>query len=334
MSQTIPPLRLGIVGAGTIGTVHGLASRETDETSVIAVASRSVGHARDLADRLGARVHDSPEALMLDPEIDAVVVASPTFTHETYALLAAANGKHVICEKPLARNLASAEKMVAAAERAGVKLLAAHVVRFFPEFASLRQAVLDGQVGNPGVVRMSRAAAFPRGTGEWRNRPDLSGGVILDMALHDLDWLLWTFGPAKRVYAKGLYNRGYSFLDYALITVRLASGTIAHVEGSWAETQGFRTHGEVAGDAGLLTYDSDETEVLSVALHQPPSTPPGVAVPTSYTATSPYVLQLERSARCIRGTADPMTTPKEALDTLRLSLAALESVETGQPITL
>ncbi len=334
MNETVLPVRLGVIGAGTIGTIHALASLETNAAQVVSVSSRSREHASALADRIGAQVTESPDALLDNPDIEAVIVATPTPTHERYALLAAEKGKHVICEKPLARDLAAAQRIVAAADRAGVMLLAAHVVRFFPEFVALHKAVMDGTVGNAAIVRMSRIATFPHGAGEWHNRPEMSGGVILDMALHDLDWLLWTLGSAERIYAKGLYGRGYPFLDYALLTIRFASGAIAHVESSWAETGGFRTHGEIAGDQGLLTYDSDEAAPFALALHEPEPAAPGVEVPTAYTAVSPYVLQLERCARCIRGDAQPMTTPQQALATLRLSLAALESVETGQPITL
>jgi UDP-N-acetylglucosamine 3-dehydrogenase len=333
MTRAHCPVRLAILGAGTIGTIHGLASLETPDVEVTRVWSRSADGAQALARSLGARACPTVEEALDSGAVDAAVVATPTFMHEEHALAAIAAGLHVICEKPLARDLSAAQRMVDAAEAAGVWLLSAHVVRLFPDFGRLHAAIREGRVGHPAVARMSRAASFPHGRDEWHSKPELSGGVVLDMALHDLDWLLWTLGPAERVYARGLYGKGTPFLDYALITVRHQSGCIAHVEASWAETGGFRVHGEIAGDGGLLTYDSRTSAAFDLELRSPPDTPPGVTVPGALTTKSPYVLQLERMTQTIRGEEPPLTTSDEALATLRLSLAALESIETGQPVT-
>ena len=328
------PIQIAILGAGTIGTIHGLASLEAAGVRVRSVWSRALPSAERLAGRLGARAVADAAEIAADPDVDAVLVATPTHLHAEGALAAIAAGKHVLCEKPLARDLASAERIVSAAEGAGVRLLVGHVVRFFPEFVRLREAVRAGEVGNPAVVRMSRLASFPHGSAEWHADRAFSGGVVLDMAIHDLDWLLWTLGPATRVYARGLDERAPRMLDYALITVRLASGAIAHVESSWAEAEGFRVCGEVAGDRGLLTYDSAEATPYDLALREPPDTPPGVNVPTAYTARSPYVLQLEHWARVLRGEEAPICPPADALAALRLALAALESVARHEPVAL
>lgn len=333
-SHANEPLRLAIVGAGTIGTIHALASRRVPGVQVRLVCSRTPTSARTLALRLGARAVTTLDEALAAPDVDAVLVATPTFLHAEQALAALRAGKHVICEKPLARDLASAQAMVSAAREAGRHLLTGHVVRFFPDMARLRQAVLSGRVGQPALVRLSRAASFPRGAGGWHNRPAESGGVVLDMGIHDLDWLLWTFGPAREVYARGLYGQALPLLDYALITVRMASGVIAHLESSWAEAAGFRVHGEVSGDGGLLTFDSADSAAYAEELRVSPDAEPGVIVPTSYTAESPYVLQMAHWARCLRGEEPPVTPPEEALAALRLSLAALESITSGQPVTL
>jgi predicted dehydrogenase len=116
------------------------------------------------------------------------------------------------------------------------------VLRFFPEFRRMHDLVQEGRVGQPALARMSRASAYPRGSDNWQNDMASSGGVLFDMGIHDLDWLLWTFGPAKRVYARGLYQQGLPFVDYALTTLRFENNVMAHVESSWAETGGFRVH--------------------------------------------------------------------------------------------
>jgi len=328
------PVRLAIIGAGTIGTIHGLCSLQSPEAAVTAVWSRSAEKASQLAQRLGARACSSVEEAVNSPDVDAVLICTPTFTHEAHAMAAIRAGKHVICEKPLTRELDTAQAVIEAARAAGVQLHVAHVVRFFLEFRRLHDLVQQGAIGQPALVRMTRASSFPHGSGDWHNQIALSGGVVLDMGIHDLDWLLWTFGSVERVYGRGLYQRGAPFLDYALLTLRLRSGVIAHVECSWAEPAGFRVHGEVSGDKGMLTYDSLDSTALRVDLRHPPDTPPGVNVPTTYTAESPYVTQLRHFARCVRGEEQPVITPEEAYESLRLALAALESTNASWPVML
>jgi len=328
------PVRLAILGAGTIGTIHGLCSLEAPEAMIATVWSRSAEKASQLAERLGARVCSSVEEAVSSPDVDAVLVCTPTFLHEAHALAAIRAGKHVICEKPLTRDLSTARAVIEAAQAAGVQLHVAHVLRFFPEFCQLHDLIQQGAIGQPALVRMARASSFPRGSGDWHNQLTQSGGVVLDMGIHDLDWLLWTFGPVERVYGRGLYQSGAPFLDYALLTLRLRSGVIAHVECSWAELAGFRVHGEVSGDKGMLAYDSADSTALRIDLRHPPDTPPGVNVPTTYTAESPYVTQLRHFGRCIRGEEQPVITPEEAYESLRLALASLDSIVGGCPVSL
>jgi len=328
------PVRLAILGTGAIGGIHALAAQEAPEVTVTAVWSRTPSHARDLAERVAATAYDTIEETVSRHDVDAVVVCTPTFLHREHAITAARAGKHVICEKPLARELGDAEAILEATRSAGVRLLVAHVVRFFPEFVALRRAVLDGVVGQPAVVRMSRGSGYPRGRDDWHVSYRQSGGVLLDMGIHDLDWLLWTFGPAERVYTRALdpVSRP-EYVDYALTTVRLRGGAIAHIESSWAETGGFRTHGEVAGDAGLLTYDSALNPALSVSPRQPVAAP-RIAIPTTYTVESPYVTQIRHFARCIRGEVEPVIAPEEAYEALRVALTALDTARSGQPARL
>jgi UDP-N-acetylglucosamine 3-dehydrogenase len=334
-ADSAAPVRLAILGAGTIGAIHGLCSLEAPEAQVTAVWSRTPQRAQSLAERLGAVACASIAETVARPDVDAVMVCTPTFLHREHALAAMAAGKHVLCEKPLARTLDEARDLIDAAQVAGVDLHVLHVVRFFPEFRRLHDLVTDGAIGRPALVRMSRAASFPRGSGDWHNDLEASGGVVLDMGIHDLDWLLWTLGPASRVYARGLLGQARPFLDYGLITVRLANGAMAHIESSWAEVEGFCVHGEISGDGGMLSYDSRDSTALQVT-HREVNViaPPGVNVPTAHTAESPYVSQLRHICLCIRGEQDPAVPAEQAVEALRLALAALESMATGEVVTL
>ena len=331
MTQADTPVRLAILGAGHIGARHAACAQQIAEAEVVAVWSRTPRHAVALAERVGARTCETLQEVADAPDVDAAIVCTPNAFHAESAVAMARGGKHVICEKPLARTLGQAEEIIEAADDAGVQLLVAHVVRFFPAFRRLHDLIQGGAVGQPAVIRMTRETG-PTLTG-WRTDVAVSGGALLEMGVHDFDWLLWACGRAQRVYCRAISQGGHSAPDYALTTVRLWSGAIAHIESSMVSLTGSRTHGEIAGDAGLLTYDSDQDTALRVQLRDSQAAT-GVHLPTTYTVESPYVTQLRHFCRCIRGQEEALITPQEALGALRVGLAALESAESGQAVSL
>lgn len=327
-------MRVGIVGAGTMGRVHGESHREAGH-EVVAVYDLRPEAREALARETGARPAESYEDLLGDPAVEVVDICLPTHLHREYVEAAARAGKHVICEKPIALSLADARAMIETCQAARVHLYIAHVVRFFPEYRRARELVLAGEVGRPGIIRTSRMGGFPAGWADWYAQPEQGGTVLVDLVIHDFDWLRWTFGEVERVYAKSLTGRTAERLDYALVTLRLASGAIAHVEGSWAHP-GFRYAFEIAGDAGVLEFDSARVQPLVVRPRQAGhgSGPAGVEVPESPLAESPYTTQLRHFARCIRGEEKPVVTAWDAYKALAISLAALESARTGRPVSL
>jgi predicted dehydrogenase len=280
----------------------------------------------------GGQAFASIEALLAGSDI--VDICTPPTEHAAAVLAAAQAGRHVVCEKPIARHLADARALIAACEAAGVRLFVAHVVRFFPEFARAKEVVDSGALGRLGVVRSVRGGAPPGHSG-WFADVVQSGGVILDVALHDIDYMRWLCGDVVRVFARGLTFRGLA-VDHALITLRFANGAIGHIESSWAFPAGnFRTFVELAGTDGLLLHDSDDARPLSVQYH-------AGAAPTSATAASdpapldddPYFRELQHFLSALDSGAAFLVTPHDALAALRVALAALESLRTGRPVDI
>jgi predicted dehydrogenase len=154
--------------------------------------------------------------------------------------------------------------------------------------------------------------------------------VLVDLVIHDFDFLRWCFGEVERVYARGVMGREYNRLDYALTTLRFAGGPIAHVEGQWGYPAPFEYSIEVAGSEGLVTADSTEASPLKLLQDAE-----GVGgVPDVAVGMSPYQTELEHFVRCLRTGEEPVVDGKDAREALRLSLAAIESMRTGEAVTL
>jgi myo-inositol 2-dehydrogenase / D-chiro-inositol 1-dehydrogenase len=327
-------MRIGIVGAGSMGQVHAAAWLEAG-AQIVAVHSASLESALGLAAQYGARVCSSLAELL--EHVDVVDLCVPTHLHHAMTLEAATFSKHVVCEKPMALEIADARAMIESCEKAGVRLFIAHVVRFFPHYRAARDAVQAGQIGNLGVVRLKRAAYQPRVSGEnWFLDSQKSGGMILDLMVHDFDYARWLGGPVARVFVKSARAcRIDSPTDYALVTLEFESGAMAQVEGGWAYPAGvFRTGFDIAGSSGLIEWSSDDSNTIKSFLEPVSSIAAEVGLPLSILAEDPYVTQIKHVKHALETGTEFLVTPQEALEALRLGLAAKRSLETGRSILL
>ena len=329
--------RIGMIGTGNIARFHLDGWRN--------LPVKIVGHydidrmaAERAAANYGGAVYDDLNALLAD--VDMVDICTPTATHKQCVLAAAAAGTPIICEKPLARHLDDAEEMVAVCAAAGVPLYVAQVVRFFAEYAKAKEAIDSGAIGAPAVMRTVRAGSFP-GAGRSFSSAfygDLakSGGVILDVGIHDIDYARWICGEVERVFARGL---SYEFIperDHALISLRFESGAIGHIDCSWANPIGlWRTRLEIAGDQGLIEWDSMDPAPMSVALRDESGM--GIEENNSsplVAADTPYQAELAHFLDCVENGVEPRVTAHDGLMAVKVSLAAMESMRTGQPVEI
>lgn len=328
-------LKVGIVGAGTMGRIHAEAYALMKDAQLIGIAESRSEAAQTIAEKLGISAYSSMEDMIAAESPDIIDICLPTYLHKSFVLKAAQLGKHVICEKPMATTLEDARAMIEACRKAGVKLMIGHVLRFFPEYAKAKQMVDGNAVGKVGTVRMLRGGSMPTGWNEWYRSFDKSGGVILDLVIHDFDWLRWTFGEVERVYAKGLIGREALPMDHAFVSLRFKNGTIAHVNGSWAHPDGFRTFLEIAGKKGVISTDSNDAVSIHTSLHTIKSAAAAsVHVPESPLGKSPYLLELEHFVDCVLHDKQPCITGEDAYKAVEISLAALQSIRTGRAVTL
>src|ERR671921_1733209 len=304
-------MRVGLVGAGFMGGVHLNAYAAIPEVEVVGVADARAEAAVAGAKMVGARPYASFEELVAAEDVELVDVCLPTAFHRELALLAAGEGKHVILEKPIARTMEDAREILEAFSGDGPRLFVGHVVRFFPEYVGIKEKIDAGDLGTIGVVRTSRRSPFLRGWNDWYANWRASGGVLLDLVIHDFDFLRWALGEVERVYARGMLGREYNRLDYAFVTLRFESGAIAHVEGHWGYPGPFNYSIEVAGSDALLAVDSTEPTSLQLIGGAPEE------VPDLAAGKSPYEKELEHFIHCIATREESIVEAHDACEALR-----------------
>ena len=323
---------VAILGAGSMGRMHANCYRQCDGAQVKYVIDRNMERASGVAALCGAVPRTDPDTIFEDPEVDIADICVPTYLHREYVEKAACARKHVFCEKPIALDPGDAQIMIETCKSNNVKLGIGHVLRYFPEYEMARDIITSKRLGEIGVVRMSRTGPFPKGWENWYLDSKRSGRLLLDLSIHDFDFLAWCFGDVERIFARrAQHDRP---LEYALAVVRMKNGTIAHVEGSWAHPGQFSYKFEVCGSLGMIEFDSRKAQPLTVLATNTETGKPGVAVPESPLKDKhPYFREIREFLAFVDGETTPRVTPEDALRALKISLAACRSSETGEVVT-
>lgn len=323
-------IRVGVVGYGIIGRIHCEALQEVPGCELVVVADVELANRERAKKDFGVSVVGSVEEMLAEFDVDLVDICVPTYLHEAVMTQAMRAKKHIFCEKPLARSLEEGQRLVALSAGYDKKIGIGHVVRFAPAYEGIRQSVLQGEIGQAGVVRTFRGGSqFPVGWQDWFADFDRSGGVIVDLLIHDLDYCRWLFGDVERVYAKTTQGRTTARLEHAMVVLRFKNGVIAHVEGSWTNFPGqFYTAVEVAGTDGLISFDSRKTNPIVTA------TVPDTRAQIGPIAVNPYALELEDMVQAIKEDRPPLVSIDDAFATLEVALAASRSARTGQVVEL
>lgn len=325
-------VKVVIVGCGTMGGIHAANVSRLEGVELAAVCDERGEAAQKLGERCHAQWFTSFERMVEAAAFDAVIITLPTHLHKDYTIKAAAAGKHVICEKPIAPTLEDASEMMETCKRNGVKLFVGHVVRFFPNYADIQRQVAAGAIGDAGVAHTKRSGPFPGAARSWYADPTKSGGVVMDLMIHDIDFVRWIFGEVVSVYA---FNRRTENLDHALVTLSFEGGKIANLESLWGYPGDFHTSIEIAGRRGVIRNHSGDNG--SFRLNKAASNREhrqAVAVPKSPSRHDPYYFEMAHFLDCIREEKEPLVSATDAYKALEIALAAKRSADTGLPIQL
>ncbi len=293
----------------------------------LALHDRNLETATDLAHTYGAKVYDNAAELIRD--CDVVDICLPTFLHLEAVMQVALAGKHIICEKPIALSTKEGMAMIQSCETAGVRLYIAMVLRFFPMYRRAAELALAGKLGTLQVLRLKRVGFPPHGGTSWFADDALSGGIVVDMMLHDIDYALWVAGDVVRVFARLTRT---TTQQYAQAILTHSSGAITHIECGWAYQNGlFRTALDLVGDAGLLEWSSDAPP-SSLRLPNTVEMIGAVPLPAISAASDPYTMQLQHAAHCLETGSPFEVTTQDAVRALNVALAVRSSALSGRAV--
>lgn len=341
-------VRIGIVGSQFVASIHAESiARHVRGAALTAVASPSPSHAETFAARHGIPAfYTDYRALVEASDVDVVLIACPNDLHHDVTLAAAAAGKHVICEKPLCRNLDQADAMIAACAQAGVQLCYAEELCFAPKYVRLKELVDEGAVGQVYLIKQSEKHDGPHAPWFW-DVTRSGGGVALDMGCHALQFFRWLLdgAAAESVYADmGTFVHGDRTAgdDNSILLTRFAGGVQTIAEESWAKPGGMDDRAEVYGSEGVIYADllhgnaleCYSTRGYGYAVEKAGSTQGWTFCIYEEAWNYGFPQEIQHFVDCIRDGREPICTGRDGRAVLEILFAAYESARTGRRVAL
>lgn len=325
----------GLIGASTIAREHVLGAIVAAGGKVHAVMSTDAERGRRFAAGNGiAHSCTDLDGLLATPGVEAVYISTTNELHCPQTLAAAAAGKHVLCEKPLALSVADARRMVAACREAGVVMGTNHHLRNAATHRAMRAAVAEGRIGTPIAARVFHAVHLPPHLQGWRiDKPEAGGGVVLDITVHDADTLRFVLDdePVEVVameQSAGLAGAGLE--DGAMAVIRFAKGTLAQLHEAFTIRHagtGLEVHGT---EGSLIARDvMTQRPVGEVVLRSERGAEP---LPVQH--ESLYLRAIARFHAAIRGDGEPAATGEDGVRSLALALAVHKAAREGRRVTI
>lgn len=333
MAQT---LNIGLLGAGRIGRVHAqnLAYR-LPQARLVGVADVVLSAAEQVAGEYGIPAYDDPRRLLEDPSVEAVVICTSTDTHAALIEAAAQAGKHIFCEKPIALDLAAIDRALAVVKAAGVKLQIGFNRRFDPSFQRVRQAVANGEIGEPHILRITSRDPQPPPIGYIK----VSGGIFLDMTIHDFDMARFVMGTeVEEVYATGAVLVDAAIgeagdVDTALVTLRFANGALGTIDNSRRAVYGYDQRVEVFGSRGMIAVSNETPHHATLSdasgVHGPL---PEFFFIERYAAA--YIAEMRAFVESVLEDKTPPVTGEDGRIPVVMGYAAWKSLRERRPVAL
>jgi 1,5-anhydro-D-fructose reductase (1,5-anhydro-D-mannitol-forming) len=328
--MTAEPVRWGLIGASTIAKEWVIGAIRAAGGEVVSVMSGDAGRGRDYAATNGIPASTTGLDELLGGDVDAVYVSTTNELHRAQVLAAAAAGKHVLCEKPLALALPEAREMVAACAAAGVVMGTNHHLRNAASHRAMREAIEAGRIGRPLFARVFHAVFLPPHLQGWRiTTPGAGAGVVMDITVHDADTLRFVLDDepvevTALTQAGGMAAEGIE--DGVMGVVRFRSGLLAQFNDAFTTrfaTTGFEVHGS---EGSLVATDCMTQRPIGRVLLRTAAGEEQLPLD----GDNLYERALRAFHAAVRGEGRPSATGEDGVRSMALALAALESASTGR----
>jgi myo-inositol 2-dehydrogenase/D-chiro-inositol 1-dehydrogenase len=327
-------VKIAVIGTGRMGSVHTRnIVRLIPEADLVAVCDIRLEVAQAVADELGIqRVVKDYHDLLVDKDIEAILIASSTDTHAFIMKDVAEAGKHIFCEKPLALELDKIDEALKAIEKAGVKLQVGFNRRFDKSYQKVHEIVASGEIGRPCILHIvNRDPDFP--SMEFLR---VSGGMFLDLGIHDLDMVRYQMGDVEEVYATGavLLNdelKEFGDIDTGLILLKFANGAMGTIDNSRKAVYGYDQRLEVFCSNGTAMMENEkETTAVKGNMNGFTSAKPPYFFMQRYAPC--YVEEVRQFVECVRDDKKTQTTGADGKAAVVLGYAAIKSLRENRPV--
>ena len=337
-------IRVGIIGLGFMGKMHFRCYQATKDVKVAAICDidenkfKSVsGTAGNIAgaeqplDLTGVEVYTDFNKMLAGAKLEAISITLPSYMHLKHTLKALQAGLHVLCEKPMAMNTRQCEKMIAAARENNKILQIGHCIRFWPEYAKTKEIIDSGEYGKVKAATFQRLSMTP--TWSWNNwllNGEQSGGALLDLHIHDSDFVQYVFGVPKAVYSRGTKGPSGDY-DHIVTQYLCEDDCVITAEGGWIMTPGFgfEMSFNIVLEKATITYDCTRKPAFKVC-------PLGAeAFTPQVQAGDGYSLEIAHFAKVLGGQKPPeITTPAQSLNSIKIILAERKSAQIGRVVKI
>jgi len=337
-------LRIGIAGLGFMGRMHYKCYKALEDIDVVAVcdlnpnieedtkkAVGNVGETEDAVDFTGLKLYTDYEKMLAEAKLDAVSITLPTYLHADFSIKALKAGLHALCEKPMALNVQDCERMIAQANLSGKVLQIGHCVRFWPEYARAKEIIDSCMYGKVIAATFQRLGAAPAWSiDNWFMNEKCSGGVALDLHIHDTDFVQYVFGMPRSVFSFGAKSPRGELLHIATQYL-YDDEKIVTAEGSWAMMPhfGFEMSFNIAMEKATIVYDLTRQPKFKVSLGEGKTYIPQVE------KCDGWFLEIAHFIKTISGQkVKPVTTLEQSLNSVKIVEAEKESIRRGQKVSI